>query len=197
MTSTRTRRIVATTLAVLAAFSAGCGGNDDDDTPDDAASASSTTTTEAPPATNADGTPAATTTTAVPAQGATTTAPGGTATTAPGGQGGSTTSTTRGTIPPGSFKVTVTFSKKCVAVGGTQKITVKGKPNAVVTYVSEYSDGESHENNGGGLANGDGVFVDEYLVDPGAPKGKVRVTATVSTRDSGVGFAEGTFTVGC
>jgi hypothetical protein len=76
-------------------------------------------------------------------------------------------------------------------------VTVQTAAEAVVTYVTSYADGDSHGDNGGGLANASGKYSDNFVIDPQSPRGEATVTATSSKRGKGVSFAQTTFTVGC
>jgi hypothetical protein len=89
------------------------------------------------------------------------------------------------------------MGKACAGPGLPQTVTIKSKPQAVTTYVLEYSDHRNHSNSNGGVADGNGVFRDQFVVSPEAPPGIAYVTATVSTQKEGASFGEGSFTVGC
>lgn len=123
----------------------------------------------------------------------TTVAKGGATTTVAGG----VTTTTSPPLPQGAWKSTVTFGKACLNPGGLQTITVRTRGDAVVTYTSIYSDNTSHGDNGGGIADSSGKFVDQYAVHANAPRGKVTITAESSKKGEGQSIVQASFMVGC
>lgn len=180
-------------VAVVALLAAACG----DDKPTRNATSSTTsptTSTTLFTTTTGAGVVGATTTARAGSSGATTTVAAGSGqatTTAPSGGSRTTTSL------PQAYKSTATVSKKCANPGSTQTLTVKTLPDAIVAYNTVYSDGDSHGDNAGGVANSDGTYTDSYTVDLQAPKGQATITATSQHNQKGVSFAQTTFTVGC
>jgi hypothetical protein len=82
-----------------------------------------------------------------------------------------------------------------VKPGDRQVLSVKTRADAAVAYVTQYSDDDSHGENGGGASDSDGKFSDEFVVDPDAPDGVA--TVTVTSQKDGVSFAQVKFTVNC
>ena len=182
------------TAGLVAALATACGHST---TRVKGASASPTTTTTVSPsqsqASGGSSRSAPTTAPRVAAGGSTATPPP----TAGGSSGGAGASTTTSTLPDGAFHSTTTVGKKCVKPGETETIAVTTIPNAVVTWIINYSDGKGHDNSGGGIADGKGKFNDQFVVNPSAPPGKAIVYVTTGTKASGPSFSNATFTVNC
>ena len=189
------RRLIVFVVAALLLVTAGCGGSGGSD---DGASGSPGSLVpaydEATGSGGGDSDPAAAGT--AEANGGSGDDPGAPPAAAAGSPDEEHTTTTKATLPPGQFKVTVTMGEECVNPGGPQTVKIQARPGAVVTWVTEYSDGDSHHNNNGGIADSKGSYTDSYVVDIAAPDGEATVTATVSTKDKGVAFGRALFAVG-
>lgn len=88
-----------------------------------------------------------------------------------------------------SVPVDAAVSPDCVRAGGVMSIEVVTRPDAAVAYHAIYHGeqagapppvGQGHGGNGGGMADGNGVYRDTWSVSPNAPVGPARIDVVVA-----------------